>query len=474
MRAMDRLGDTFLALADPTRRAILARLARGEASVGELAKPFPVSLPAISRHLRVLERARLIERRVDAQWRRCRLRPQPLLEASRFLDRYRHFWEESLDNLAALVERAPPAPPTRRTRRPPMKSDAPEVRITRTIRAPRQKVFEAFVRPDLFRSWFGPRGHTVTEASLDPRVGGRYRISLRPKSGETFTVGGTYREVKAPERLVFTWMWDTAPMNAIGETLVTVTLAEHGGDTELTLVHTGFPAAAARDAHTQGWGSSLSKLVERTDARGSAASLAIYGNPRSTYVWTTRMALMEKGLDYAFEPLAPHSEAILQLQPFGRIPAFRDGDLVLFETTAILRYLEECFDGPSMIAGNARDRARMEQWASAIKDYLYDSAIRRYVLQYVFAKEGGPDRKTIDGAVVDLRRHLAIFDAAYGSRDVLVGEMATMPDFLLAPIVFYLGNFPESKALLPSYPNLVRAHAAFAARASFMATMPSP
>jgi len=86
---LDRI---FAALADPTRRAILARLARGEAAVGDLAKPFTISPPAISRHLRVLERARLIERRVDAQWRVCRLRPDALRHAASWIGRYRHFW----------------------------------------------------------------------------------------------------------------------------------------------------------------------------------------------------------------------------------------------------------------------------------------------------------------------------------------------------------------------------------------------
>jgi DNA-binding transcriptional ArsR family regulator len=102
------LDETFAALADPTRRAILARLAQGEAVVGELAKPFAMSLPAVSRHLRVLERARLIERRVDAQWRVCRLRPQPLRAAVDWLDDYRRFWEESLDRLAEVLEEPKP------------------------------------------------------------------------------------------------------------------------------------------------------------------------------------------------------------------------------------------------------------------------------------------------------------------------------------------------------------------------------
>ncbi len=101
---MDHLSATFAALSDPTRRAILARLAKGETTVGELAKPFDISAPAISRHLKVLERAQLIERQVDAQWRLCRLRGRPLREASEWLERYRRFWEGSLDRLVEYVE----------------------------------------------------------------------------------------------------------------------------------------------------------------------------------------------------------------------------------------------------------------------------------------------------------------------------------------------------------------------------------
>ena len=95
----ERLDATFSALADPTRRAILARLAAGEASVLELAKPFDMSLPAISKHLKVLERAGLIERGRQAQSRPCRLAAAPLKDASDWIDQYRRFWEESFDRL---------------------------------------------------------------------------------------------------------------------------------------------------------------------------------------------------------------------------------------------------------------------------------------------------------------------------------------------------------------------------------------
>ncbi len=101
--ASDRLSRTFSALADPTRRAILTRLASGEASVTELAEPFDMSLPAISKHLRVLERAGLIARGREAQWRPCRLEARPLKGAADWLERYRVFWEQSLDRLEGYL-----------------------------------------------------------------------------------------------------------------------------------------------------------------------------------------------------------------------------------------------------------------------------------------------------------------------------------------------------------------------------------
>jgi DNA-binding transcriptional ArsR family regulator len=95
----DSLSTAFAALADPTRRAILARLASGETSVTELAKPFDMSLPAVSKHLKVLERAGLIARGREAQWRPCRLEAGPLKDVADWVDHYRRFWEQSFDRL---------------------------------------------------------------------------------------------------------------------------------------------------------------------------------------------------------------------------------------------------------------------------------------------------------------------------------------------------------------------------------------
>jgi DNA-binding transcriptional ArsR family regulator len=100
----DPLSATFAALADPTRRAILARLCSGEATVSELAEPFDMSLPAVSKHLKVLERAGLVSRGREAQWRPCRLEAGPLKDANGWLERYRQFWEQSFDRLESYLD----------------------------------------------------------------------------------------------------------------------------------------------------------------------------------------------------------------------------------------------------------------------------------------------------------------------------------------------------------------------------------
>lgn len=113
----DRLSEVFAALADPTRRAILARLTEGEATVNDLAAPFPVSLQAISKHLKVLERAGLITRGRDAQWRPCRLDPEPLREVAAWTEQYRRFWDERYATLDTYLRELRDDPPETETKR---------------------------------------------------------------------------------------------------------------------------------------------------------------------------------------------------------------------------------------------------------------------------------------------------------------------------------------------------------------------
>jgi DNA-binding transcriptional ArsR family regulator len=105
MQTTDRLSTTLAALADPTRRAILARLATGEATVNELAAPFDISLPAVSRHLKVLQNAGLVAQGREAQWRPCRLTPAPLAEVADYVEEYRELWEQRLDRLEDYLAR---------------------------------------------------------------------------------------------------------------------------------------------------------------------------------------------------------------------------------------------------------------------------------------------------------------------------------------------------------------------------------
>ncbi|HYN62283.1 MAG TPA: SRPBCC domain-containing protein [Rubrivivax sp.] len=351
-----------------------------------------------------------------------------------------------------------------------------ELQQTRFIRAPREKVFDAFTNEAMLRQWHCPRGLSVPHSRCDARAGGQWQLNMLSRDGSSFAVGGVYREVSRPERLVYTWAWqgDNSPMGGV-ETLVEVDFLEREGGTELRLRHSGFPAAAARDAHAAGWRSTLNRLVDTVDAHGSAATLTLLGDVRSTYTRTARMALAEKGLAYTLQPCAPHSPELLALNPFGRIPALRDGEIELFETSAIVRYLDESFgSAATLLPGTPLARAQCEQWVSAVNAYLYDTMVRRYVLQYIFPRgEGGqPDRAVIDAALKEMPAQLAALDTAYGVGDWLAGGALSMADLWVAPILAYVERFPEGAQMMAAAPNVRRAQATLRARASFIDTDP--
>jgi uncharacterized protein YndB with AHSA1/START domain len=136
--------------------------------------------------------------------------------------------------------------------------------MTRTFDAPRERVFDAWLDPEQASRWMGPRGVRAKADRLEPKVGGRYRIVMQLDSGQTPTVGGVYREIRRPERLVFTWAWEGAHPGGAGEhdTVVTLTFRDVGGKTEMTMRHEGFVNADERDSHTHGWNGSFDKLAE--------------------------------------------------------------------------------------------------------------------------------------------------------------------------------------------------------------------
>jgi glutathione S-transferase len=169
------------------------------------------------------------------------------------------------------------------------------------------------------------------------------------------------------------------------------------------------------------------------------------------------------------------SEKHLALHPFGRIPAMRHGDVVLFETAAICRYVNSLFDGPPLVPDDPIEAARMEQWVSAMIDYVSRSIMGRCVVQYVLPNFTGQpiDRATIDGAIPDIRAHLAILNRALAKGPFFHGDKPQIDDFILLPMVDALfAVAPEGPGLVAEAPNVACRRAAFLGRPSYATTIP--
>lgn len=357
--------------------------------------------------------------------------------------------------------------------------NAPErltLQMTRFIRAPRDKVFDAFTKAEMLSAWIGPRGSQVDSAQADAQPGGTWRVALHARDGSAYVVGGQFKLLERPSHLAYTWQWegDKSPMPHV-QTLIEVELREKDGGTELCMTHSGFPAAAARDGHQHGWTSTFNRLNDLLDPRGSAGTLTLLGDPRSTYTRTVRMALAEKGVGYTLQACAPHSPELLAVHPFGRIPALCDGEIKLWETAAIVNYLDESFGTSAVLRPDSvLERTRCWQWVSAINAYLYDTMVRRYVLQIIFPRgaNGQPDQAMIDAALADMPAQFAELDKAYARGSFLAGNALSSADLFLAPILAYVQQMPEGGALMAGYPNLLRGQELIRQRPSFTGTSP--
>jgi uncharacterized protein YndB with AHSA1/START domain/DNA-binding transcriptional ArsR family regulator len=208
----DQLSRTFAALADPTRRAMLARLSQGEATVGQLAEPFELGFAAISKHLGVLETAGLVSRGRDGQYRPAQLDARPLAAASTWIGDYARFWADSFDTMGSYL-------------------DTLQRTITRTFDAPIELVYSMFTTPEHFAFWFGTEGTPVDDVVMDVRVGGAWSAVMRVPEGPTINWAGEYTEVAPFGRLAFTLT--DQPDSPAGEP-VTVDLVEVDGGTEMT------------------------------------------------------------------------------------------------------------------------------------------------------------------------------------------------------------------------------------------------
>ena len=211
----DPLSVTFAALADPTRRAILARLATGEATVNELAEPFDMSLQAVSKHLKVLEHAGLISRGRNAQYRPCRLESEALDGAVDWIERHRRIWTDRFDRLEQHlkdIQRAEPNDPSANEQEGEQAmseggAQTGEVTYERIYKAPRELVFRCMIEPEHLAHFWGPIGMTtpVENIRLDPRPGGVFETDMvNDESGEVYPMKAVYVEIVEPERISFT------------------------------------------------------------------------------------------------------------------------------------------------------------------------------------------------------------------------------------------------------------------------------
>lgn len=180
------------------------------------------------------------------------------------------------------------------------------------------------------------------------------------------------------------------------------------------------------------------------------SDLQIIGAPASNFVWMTRIACAEKGVQYTLVPTPPHTPEVRAIHPFGRIPVMRHGAVTLCESRAICAYIDRAFAGPALIPTDPAAAALVEQWLSIINTHVDPLLVRRYLRSYIFpgTADGSFDRKTIEAALAEMRTEFAVLDAAVSATGYLAGSSFTLADIDLLPILFYMNKMPESRAML--------------------------
>ncbi len=257
----------FHALADPTRAAIVARLAAGEASLGDLAAPTGLRLPTVMKHLSVLEAAGLVTSAKSGRQRLCRLNPDGLRAAADWLDGQRALWQARLDRLDRLDRLA-----LSLAMEPAMDTPGPlDLEITRTLKAPRAALWRCWTEPALMEQWFCPVPWRATDIVIDLRPGGTFRTVIRGPEAEVFdTAPGCFLEVVPQERLVWTsglgpgWRPALTPPEGFAMTAMMTFADAPGGGTlyRARVLHADDRGKSAHEAmgFHDGWGTATAQL----------------------------------------------------------------------------------------------------------------------------------------------------------------------------------------------------------------------
>jgi glutathione S-transferase len=197
--------------------------------------------------------------------------------------------------------------------------------------------------------------------------------------------------------------------------------------------------------------------------------LVIFGPAASSYVRTVRMTAIERAVPHVLEPIAARSDAHGKLHPWHRVPVLRHGDVTLYESSAIARYIDDIAGGASLLPRTAAARGVMEQWISAIHCYIYGSLVDGYAFKYIGATLRGeaPDLEAIRAGVPNLERDVARLDSAYAGGGWIAGDALSLVDLFVAPLAQTISMFPEGRAALGKAKHLSRAYEQLASRASF-------
>lgn len=200
------------------------------------------------------------------------------------------------------------------------------------------------------------------------------------------------------------------------------------------------------------------------------SDVTIYGAPQSTYLRSCCMACVEKGVSYDLQPHAPQSPEMLALNPTGQVPAFKHRDLLLQESSAIARYIDEAFPGEKLQPDDLAARAQMNLWMSLTADRFYQTMIRDIVLPRFGMIEKSDDQ--IASAAKIFETQLKRTDETLAEHAFLAGDKLTLADLFLVPILFWIKMTPEGQTSMPAYGAVDRWYQGIAGRPSFEQTMP--
>ena len=182
------------------------------------------------------------------------------------------------------------------------------------------------------------------------------------------------------------------------------------------------------------------------------SELILHGSPRSNYVRTCQIVLAEKGVAYTYDPVMPQTLEQLARHPWGKVPAMTHGDLALYETLAITRYIDAAFDGPALQPPTIEDRARMDQWLSVYNAYLNPILGSSIAIERMLRKPSNEEK--IAAAMPEAEKYLTMLEKGLAGSEFLAGNRVTLADFFLVPTLDYLSQTPESEVLLSDTKNI--------------------